>query len=95
MKNRKHIQFLTIALFICLGFHLNAQEICNNGIDNDGFLDCIDNDCNNFQVCTMMHSNTSFRSNYFKRPPQEFYWVSMFNEHIKELIFKIDSICLS
>jgi hypothetical protein len=57
MKNRKRTQFLAIALFICLVFHLTDQEICNNGIDddNDGLLDCIENGCNNFQARNMMH----------------------------------------
>jgi hypothetical protein len=73
MKNRKRTQFLAIALFICLGFYLTDQEICNNGIDddNDGLLDCIENDCNNFQACNMIYSNTAFRPNYLKRPPPD------------------------
>ncbi|MGK0316342.1 MAG: hypothetical protein ACI86M_002576 [Saprospiraceae bacterium] len=51
MKNRKRTQILAISLFICLEFHLSGKEICNNGIDdvNDGFLDCMDNDCNNLR----------------------------------------------
>lgn len=94
MKNRKHTQFIVIPLFICLGFHLNSQEICKNGTDDDNncFPDRIYNDFNNFQACTMVRSNTSFRSNYFKRLPPDNYGASMFNEHIKEVIFKIEPI---
>ncbi len=94
MKNIKRTQSLALALFICLGFHISAQEICKNRIDddNDCFLDRIDNDFNNFQACTIVSSNTSFRSNYFKRLPPGIYGASMFNEHIKELIFKIEPI---
>lgn len=82
MKNGKYNQILTIALFICLGFHFNDQEIYKNKIDNDGFQDCIDNDCNNLRCFTMAHTNTLFRPNYIKRPP-DIYGVKMFTEHIK------------
>jgi hypothetical protein len=39
-------KILSIFLFLCLGFHLSAQEICDNGIDDDsdGFVDCLDSD---------------------------------------------------
>jgi hypothetical protein len=65
MKNRKRAQFLAIALFICLGFHLTSQEICNNGIDddNDGLLGCIENDCNNTirqRVSRLVRKSLSF-----------------------------------
>lgn len=53
MKKINITQFFAITLFICLGFQLPAQEICNNGIDddNDGYIDCLDEDCENFLDC--------------------------------------------
>jgi uncharacterized protein (DUF2141 family) len=46
----------TVLLTVCLSlyaFASQAQEICNNGIDDDGdgFLDCFDKDCANNFAC--------------------------------------------
>lgn len=53
MKTKKYTTNLSLILLICLGFQLSAQEICNNGIDddNDGFIDCADIDCKDYQDC--------------------------------------------
>ena len=53
MKNINITQRIVTILLICLSSHLSAQEICNNGIDddNDGLIDCVDNDCSNFVDC--------------------------------------------
>lgn len=39
--------------FICFGIPLSAQEICSNGIvdHNDGYVDCLDKDCDSNQAC--------------------------------------------
>lgn len=39
-------------LFLC-AYVVKAQEICNNGVDddNDGFIDCFDKDCTNSSLC--------------------------------------------
>ncbi len=86
MKNRKRTQILAIALFMSLGSHLNGQEICTNGIDddNDGFLDYIDNDYNNLQGCTMVRNITLFQTNYYKRPNPDIYGATISNDHIKK-----------
>ncbi|MGL5890844.1 MAG: hypothetical protein ACRC3B_13205, partial [Bacteroidia bacterium] len=40
---------------------ISAQEICNNGIDddNDGLADCQDPDCANFGTCPVRPSCSS------------------------------------
>ena len=45
-------KFLFSALFL-LSALANAQEICDDGIDNDGdgFIDCFDPDCAGYAVC--------------------------------------------
>lgn len=53
MKNIYTIKIISIFVFICASFQISAQEICDNGIDddNDGFIDCVDSDCENFIGC--------------------------------------------
>ncbi len=40
---------LVLAHLAVLSFSLSAQEVCNNGVDDDGdgFIDCNDSECNN------------------------------------------------
>jgi len=52
---KRLLQFQPL-LFLCLmlfSFSALAQEICDDGIDNDGdgFIDCFDSDCSNNSVC--------------------------------------------
>lgn len=49
----KRIVFLFALLLSLTATSLFAQEICNNGIDddNDGFIDCFDNQCANNSAC--------------------------------------------
>lgn len=49
----KRIVFLFALLLSSMATSLYAQEICNNGIDddNDGFIDCFDNQCANDNAC--------------------------------------------
>jgi uncharacterized repeat protein (TIGR01451 family) len=53
MKIINCIESFVIVFFICVGFQMSAQEICNNGIDddNDGFIDCLDPECDNYLDC--------------------------------------------
>ncbi|MEM1000053.1 MAG: Ig-like domain-containing protein [Bacteroidota bacterium] len=46
------VKSLTIVLFLFSGWS-QAQEICNNGIDDDldGYIDCFDSDCSAFAGC--------------------------------------------
>ncbi|SMG29143.1 gliding motility-associated C-terminal domain-containing protein [Marivirga sericea] len=47
-------KFLLLSLFASFSITLaNAQEICNDGIDNDGdgFTDCFDSDCSDNSAC--------------------------------------------
>lgn len=50
---RKYLRNLLFILAIIISSPLMAQEICNNGIDDDGdgFIDCYDNECANNVVC--------------------------------------------
>jgi len=43
--------YITLFIFLCI--QLSAQEICNNGIDddNDGLIDYIDRECENYSPC--------------------------------------------
>ncbi|MBL4657500.1 MAG: hypothetical protein JKX73_05825, partial [Flavobacteriales bacterium] len=53
MQTPRFICFLlTIALYFC-GFNIHAQEICNNGVDDngDGLVDCYDPLCDGTPVC--------------------------------------------
>ena len=45
--------FLVLFGFICFGIPLSVQGICNNGINdiNDGYVDCLDTDCDSNQAC--------------------------------------------
>ena len=51
MKNL--YQSLFVCLFVFASGTLCAQEICDNGIDddNDGLIDCVDPDCENYAQC--------------------------------------------
>ena len=44
---------LILILILLTGFKVLAQEICNNGIDDDGdgFIDCVDGDCDSDPGC--------------------------------------------
>ena len=46
--------WLLMVLVCCLAGWAQAQEICNNGIDddNDGYVDCYDIDCSGNFACT-------------------------------------------
>jgi len=48
--NKLFIAFISLFLFVTA---VNAQEICNDGIDNDGdgFVDCFDSDCSDNADC--------------------------------------------
>jgi uncharacterized protein (DUF2141 family) len=48
---KKHLLLLVFA-YLSIGF-IKAQEICNDGIDNDGdgFIDCFDGDCADDNAC--------------------------------------------
>ncbi|NBW36938.1 MAG: hypothetical protein EBR30_18305 [Cytophagia bacterium] len=50
----KRIVFLFALLLSLTATSLYAQEICNNGVDddNDGFIDCFDNQCANNSACS-------------------------------------------
>ncbi len=50
----KRIVFLFVLLLSSAATSLYAQEICNNGVDddNDGFIDCFDNQCANDNACS-------------------------------------------
>lgn len=52
-KPMKRIVFLFALLLSSVATSLYAQEICNNGIDDDsdGFIDCFDNQCANDNAC--------------------------------------------
>src|SRR5690606_6585623 len=47
LKVMKRLFVLCITAFMLTAIQASAQEICNNGKDddNDGFIDCYDNDC--------------------------------------------------
>ncbi|WKZ59083.1 MAG: gliding motility-associated C-terminal domain-containing protein [Cyclobacteriaceae bacterium] len=49
----KYLRNLLLTLAIFVVAPVMAQEICNNGIDDDGdgFVDCYDNECANSVVC--------------------------------------------
>ncbi len=49
----KRFTFLFVVMFNSLATSLYAQEICNNGVDddNDGFIDCFDNQCASNTLC--------------------------------------------
>lgn len=49
----KRLLILCVLGFNLMGFTLSAQEICNNGRDddNDGFIDCYDTDCSVSTFC--------------------------------------------
>ena len=46
-------KLLLLSFTLILGFRVYAQEVCNDGRDNDGdgFIDCFDNDCANSSDC--------------------------------------------
>jgi len=48
----KKILFLIVFSIVSTSFTI-AQEICNDGIDNDGdgFIDCFDGDCSENSAC--------------------------------------------
>ncbi|HAA19591.1 MAG TPA: hypothetical protein DCP28_12770, partial [Cytophagales bacterium] len=51
MKNQLHL--MLFALLFSAPLSLFAQEICNNGVDDDGdgFVDCYDNECSGTAAC--------------------------------------------
>ncbi len=54
----------TIKIFLiglCLSVNINAQEICNNGIDDDGdgFIDCVDPDCSEYECDSILNCNNA------------------------------------
>jgi len=53
MKTTHSHQIVLLFSLFFLGYQSFAQEICNNGIDddNDGFIDCVDGDCDSFPGC--------------------------------------------
>jgi hypothetical protein len=53
MKTLHTYQVLLIFTLISVALQSSAQEICNNGIDddNDGFIDCVDGDCDSYPGC--------------------------------------------
>ncbi|PTB97094.1 hypothetical protein C9994_04530, partial [Marivirga lumbricoides] len=48
----KKLLSLLVILLLSITF-LNAQEVCNDGVDNDGdgFIDCFDSDCSGSSAC--------------------------------------------
>jgi large repetitive protein len=50
---KKFLYYLVVLQLCFSGFSVFAQEICNDGIDNDGdgFIDCFDSDCANSSEC--------------------------------------------
>jgi gliding motility-associated-like protein len=62
MKQSYSLQRLLLLLFFLFSASaISAQEICNNGIDddNDGLADCQDPDCANFGTCPVRPSCSS------------------------------------
>ena len=53
-----NVRYLFLIAFSLLTFTLSAQEICNNGIDDDGdgMVDCFDPDCSGQGTCPALPS---------------------------------------
>jgi hypothetical protein len=68
-----------LLLMCCAAFGLQAQEICNNGIDddNDGYVDCYDVDCSGSFFCANQLFGGAVPACQFTPPPVPVFQMSL------------------